>query len=324
MRLIAIAFGILSIGSALLPTGAAGYLYWCNLHAIARATVTGREMDPRFIGLTNESPDTLAVSGRYVYFGRADGTIRRARVDGTGRPSSLFRIPQPATGTTVDEAGSLVVAAGHLFWSDDGFTIGRATERGTHVEPGYITTTERSRFVTVSGNYIYWSTASAIGRARIDGTEVDQSFIHVRKLPLSATEDAERMVAAAGEIPVRIGGVWSIAAGEGHLFWENKSREAIGRIRADGRFVEPAFIPRAGVLSGLAIGANHLYWRTEPAPHSPEAWIASATVTGSQIHRTLINVSNKIILGDLAVDSREPPPRPSRPLHGRRPPARTP
>ena len=112
------------------------------------------------------------------------------------------------------------------------------------------------------------STAEAvIGRASVDGTEIDKQFIATA--PDSIT--------------------WDVAVDAEHLYWtwsddyEGSPATAwIGRAHLDGTAVEPKFISNVGP-GGLAVSAGYLYW-ANPGVHT----IGRATVDGSGVNRTFI------------------------------------
>jgi hypothetical protein len=100
----------------------------------------------------------------------------------------------------------------------------------------------------VSGSHIYWTNpdASTIGRARLDGTDVEQDFIPTLGHP-------------AG-----------LAVDDDHVYWVNANITpdflgAIGRADLDGSnpdqtFTTSAMAPSFGFLSGVAVDGSHIYW----------------------------------------------------------------
>ena len=94
--------------------------------------------------------------------------------------------------------------------------------------------------------YIYWTNpaTNSIGRANLDGTDVDQSFI-------------------SGAIDPR-----GIAVDAGHIYWVNWGdgsyvTNSIGRANVDGTGVEQKFIPWSPghfSLGAVAVDAHNIYW----------------------------------------------------------------
>ena len=87
------------------------------------------------------------------------------------------------------------------------------------------------------GHYVYWTNASngTIGRANLDGTNVNSSFITGADNPISIAVDA------------------------GHVYWGNTNGARISRANLDGTNVDLSFI--TGVYpAGIAVDAGHIYW----------------------------------------------------------------
>ena len=88
--------------------------------------------------------------------------------------------------------------------------------------------------------YVYWNTESGIGRANLDGTAIDESFI-VLGHP----------------------GAGSIAVDARHIYWIQN--DGIGRAKLDGTGVDRRFIPESSDVifdrgAALAIHEQHIYW----------------------------------------------------------------
>src|SRR5215211_597804 len=109
--------------------------------------------------------------------------------------------------------------------------------------------------------FIYWANFStdSIGRAKLDGSGVNQAFITGAS---------------------NTGGVAVDAA---HIYWTTGATGAIGRAKLDGSGVEQSFIGGAGPLGGVAVDAEHVYW-TE----SSTGTIGRANLDGSGVDRTFI------------------------------------
>ena len=120
------------------------HIYWANYESasIGRATTKGTDVDPNFITGAG-SGSGIAIHGKYIYFTSNGGTgIGRANLNGTDVNPNFI--------TGLDgEIAFLAVDAKYIFWADWG-------DRGTCNNPGPTCT---------------------IGRANIDGTGVNQSFI---------------------------------------------------------------------------------------------------------------------------------------------------
>jgi virginiamycin B lyase len=92
---------------------------------------------------------------------------------------------------------------------------------------------------------IYWANSGtannfgavkAIGRAGLDGTGVNQTFINTGPSPSAVTVDAT------------------------HIYWTNFQAHTIGRANRDGTGVDHDFITGANWPFGLAVDGRHIYW----------------------------------------------------------------
>src|SRR4029079_16465992 len=158
---------------------------------------------------------TLAVAA-FAFAARADAliywananthTIARANLDGTGDNQGFIKVAGGfPNGVAVDGA--------HIYWTvPDANTIGRDN---THCTA---------------------PAATPIGRANIDGTGVNHSFI----------------TGAAGPE--------GLAVDSAHLYWTNGDSGTIGRANLDGSGGNQNFITGASGSNGLAVDAGHLYW----------------------------------------------------------------
>ena len=163
--------------------------------------------------------------------------------------------------------------------------------------------------------YVYWTNPGAIGRADLDGSGVDQSFVPDVPCCLSdVAVDADHLywshsyqgTSAIGRANLDgtgvdqsfirdIPGSWSIsgiAVGPEYLYWTSFSScaapctPAIGRARLDGTQVDPSFI---GGLPGnpghIAVDAAHLYWTADPYPTGT---IGRAKLDGTGVDQSFI------------------------------------
>ena len=109
--------------------------------------------------------------------------------------------------------------------------------------------------------YVYWTapgtpSGPTIGRANLDGTGMNQSFISGVGPPLAIAVDA------------------------GHIYWENDDTNTIGRANLDGTGVNKNFI--GGYTFGIAVDADHIYWAETAAP------IGRANLDGTDVDENFI------------------------------------
>jgi len=130
--------------------------------------------------------------------------------------------------------------------------------------------------------HIYWvnfaGTNNTIGRANLDGTAVDQSFIvtgapaacglavdgaHIYWADINAGKIGRANLDGTGSDPNFITGAGSpcgVAVDSAHVYWGNGSGNAVGRADLDGTGANPSFIPGGNDPSGVAVDGAHVYW----------------------------------------------------------------
>ena len=73
----------------------------------------------------------------------------------------------------------LAVDGAHIYWANGGTrAIGRANLDGSGVNPSFITSAGGSG-MAVNSAHIYWTSGDSIGRANLDGSGVNPSFIKI-------------------------------------------------------------------------------------------------------------------------------------------------
>jgi hypothetical protein len=274
------------------PTGA--YVYWYGNKGIARATLSGGEVDLSLVPYQGDLREGIAVSNQYLYFGATNELIGRAALNGGDVDPGFIHIllPEQVIPSYADEAReSLALGGGYIYWAGAHDEIGRASINASNVVPGFIQTESSVTAVAVDARHIYWAGGRSIGRASLDGSEVEPRFIRLKE------------------------GTQGIAVADGHIYWSGS--EDIGRANLDGSGVAPQFIalPRWGVsnviFSSLAAGGGYIYWFTAYAPGGM-SWIGRAKLNGSGIQKTLINVTGDGFHGGLAADALGPTRAPRR------------
>ena len=245
-------------------TADAGHLYWSDRNDdVSRSNIDGTSVDPSFIdGLVPVICSRgcsymydLAVDGAHVYgtgrggFSHGErGAIGRANLDGTGVDQRFI--------TTSDELSGLAVDASHVFWATLGSfpgpgsgSIGRANLDGTGVNERFIISGNDQYVVDVAvdAGHVYWTHAGCvfrptpecrggtIGRANLDGTDVDYNFITLTR------------------------GAGSLEVDENYLYWANydydHEKGMIGCANVDGTGVNERFISGLGYPYAIAVNA---------------------------------------------------------------------
>ena len=130
-------------------------------------------------------------------------------------------------------------AEGYVYWTNhDTDTIGRANLDGTNADQSFITRTGAPVGIAVDAEHVYWANdGGTIGRAELDGTRADQGFIS----PGAGTPQG-------------------VAVDANHVYWADFSTDTIGRANLDGTNVDQSFISGASDPVGVAVDATHIYW----------------------------------------------------------------
>jgi hypothetical protein len=257
------------------PTiGATSRLYWQDDNGIGRANLDGTGITRNFVPVGGYAfcGGTVAADRNYVYWtvpgppARGGGEIARARRDGTGVDQTFITTTSPYMPQCVAVDGA------YVYWTSiitppptagPQFVVGRANLDGTGVQESFISGVNAFCLAT-DGAHIYWGgNGGGIGRANVDGTGVNRNFI----------------TAGVG---------CGLAVDGAHIYWANNSTGAIGRANIDGTGVNQDFIPSAVPGSGALLCADdgtYLYWihglTLWPPPPSPTGSIGRARLDGT-------------------------------------------
>jgi hypothetical protein len=181
----------------------AGHVYWTNgsgtSPSIGRANLDGSGADQSFIAASGPYPSYLAVDASHIYWttgSNGEYSIARANLDGSAVELHFIDLPAPSP------PFGLAIDSGHIYWSDGG-AIDRANLDGTGIETNFIDVRAGAYAVGVDAGHVYFANYSIgneitywIGRANLDGSEVNQDFF------------------ATGRTPVV-----DIATDPGHIYW---------------------------------------------------------------------------------------------------------
>jgi virginiamycin B lyase len=188
-----------------------------------------------------------------------------------------------------------------------------------------------------TSGHVYWATIDlnglpgTIGRANLNGTMVNQSFIPGATQPSGSqdvTVDATHIYWAdqrAGTIgranldgtgvdPNFITGLDTktligpfgnltpagVAVDAGHIYWTSYATGTIGRANLDGTRVHQKFITGAANPIGVAVDAGHVYWT-----NNRTGAIGQANLDGTGVNQTFIGGLGSGVLasGGMAVDA---------------------
>jgi hypothetical protein len=248
--------------------------------AIGRANSDGSSFQPNFIPTTAKW--TAVGSGHVYWSNTAAGTIGRANIDGTN--------PEPSFIAGLENPEGIAVDSGHIYWAEardrqEGHgTIGRATLAGASIEKEFITGASDPHGIAVSSEYVYWTNGATnnIGRATIAGASPEQSF-HDFENPWGIAVNATNIFAIqsgpnASIFEYTLGGELANYAGFGehieargiaidsnYVYWSDASNGRVGRLNLDFSNPNPKLISGIHGVFGVAAGAGHIYWATNPS-----------------------------------------------------------
>ena len=119
--------------------------------------------------------------------------------------------------------------------------------------------------MAVDGQHIYWTNdaGNTIGRANLDGSSPNQSFITGANAPHGVAVDGQ------------------------YIYWTNGAGNTIGEANLDGSSPNQSFISGANNPHGVAVDGLHIYWTNESGNT-----IGEANLDGSSPNQSLISGAN--------------------------------
>jgi hypothetical protein len=107
------------------------------------------------------------------------------------------------------------------------------------VQRHFIAVSNEVTGVAVNDRYVFWSNSGedAIGRASLDGTDVDQRCISPRDVPL-------------GNVPE------GLAVDGSHVYWTNYPANTVARATLNGSALDERFTHVEGVPEGIAVSGD--------------------------------------------------------------------
>ena len=207
--------------------------------------------------------------------------------------------PQPAAFQAASADGSKVFFTSLEELTDDANTgpeqpearISRGGNDGNNVEANFIP--KKAVGVAVDGEHVYWANPStgAIGRANLDGTGVDDTFI------APPPGECEVEVEAGVSKKVQNPSIPRYVAVDGkYIYWTNAGLAegfdgfpvgggTIGRAKLNGEeaSIESDFICGASNPQGIAVNAEHIYW-ANASQNGSRAYVSRANLDdGSEL-----------------------------------------
>jgi virginiamycin B lyase len=259
------------------PLSSANFVYWASAGqtTIGRAKINGSAVNNAFItGLTGVQ--AVAVDSQHIYWTQglgATSTIGRANLDGAGANPNF--IPHSAgvqdfDPSAIGSAAGIAVNSNAIFWENSGSgTVGKANLDGSSPTGNLVVSgPEPSCGLAADPNFVYWldtGLAQSVGRARVNGTDRQGSFI-------GSASNA---------------GSCGLAVDTSFLYW-GANPQAIGRAPVGGGTANNAFIPSAvaaaNSVCGVAVNSQYAFWGNSGASD----FIGRANLTGSGSNPTLI------------------------------------
>jgi virginiamycin B lyase len=130
-------------------------------------------------------------------------------------------------------------ADARVYWADQpAGTIGRANLDGSGADPSFIAGASNPFGVAVDGRHVYWTNLIT---GSIGRASLDGS-------------DANQSFIAGASFPV------GVAIDDGHIYWANNGTDTIGRANLDGSGANQSFIAGATNPFGVAVDDGHVYW----------------------------------------------------------------
>ncbi len=174
-------------------------------------------------------------------------------------------------------------AQAYVYWANFGSTsIGRATLGGA-TSQDFIPATHPCG-VAVDGAHVYWadtnSSLGSIGRASLDGSGADQTFITGVSQPCGVAVDGR------------------------YIYWANTDNDSIGRANLDGSGANQSFIGGLHSPCGVAVDAHHVYWGNAsdgPSSTGVGKTIGRANLDGSGVNQNFVSGTDDAC--GVAVDS---------------------
>ncbi len=186
------------------------------------------------------------------------------------------------------------------------------------VEPEWVPSPGNAFGVAVDATHVYWGEVGFIGRANIDGSEVEPKWLNVGGgAPLAITVDAGHIYwsqggSAIGRATLAGGSIvleWiktgefspvALAVDAGHIYWGIGFKDGVGRATIAGGTVENEWIKSSGESNGgrgIAVNSEHVYWATADGQA-----IGRATLAGGELKRFLILTTRHNLHG-IALDA---------------------
>jgi len=194
-------------------------------------------------------------------------------------------------------------------------TIGRSNNDGSVVDQSFITGVQSPCSTRVDGQHIYWASVGpatrGLGRASIDGTGLENSFIPISSAnsPRGVDVDGTYIYFACGEASncgridradlngtnvvkpfITTGGLTQpcgVAVDDAHVWWASPGSNSIGRADLNGANPDNLFITGTTAACGVISDGTYVYWT-----NTGGSTIGRAKVDGSEVDQAFLTGGN--------------------------------
>jgi len=160
-------------------------------------------------------------------------------------------------------------AHAYVYWANwdggTGTTIGRATVDGGQVDQGFIKGAHGPCGLAVGGGYIYWG---------------NQATDTIGRARLDGTDVRQDFITGI----TGFNRPCSVAVDSGHIYWDETVND-IGRANLDGTGIKRDFIPTLNSLCGVAVDSRYVYWAND---NSGVNSIGRANLDGTGVTQSFI------------------------------------
>jgi hypothetical protein len=157
-------------------------------------------------------------------------------------------------------------AHAYVYWGDyQGGTIGRANLDGTAVDDSFIQTGGKPNAVAVTSSYIYWANETG---GTIGRAKIDGTAIEPNFL-------------------TGINEPYGLAVNSSSIFWASLGADEIGRANLDGTGKKLNFIAGVQTPCSIALDSGHVYWGSAGLT----SYVGRASLTGSSSEPEWVNLS---------------------------------
>ncbi len=183
-------------------------IFWSsNTEYIGRATLAGGSIENTWLATATAKVNGLAITSEHVYWRASKKYIGRATLAGGSiEPNWISGLPQA-------QGYGLAANSEHIYWGENN-SIARAAIGGGAIEPEWIANLGVVAGIALDATYGYWANepANTLGRVKLTGAEVTQSFVLLE-----------------GASPT------AIAVNSEHVYWYSAATGYIGRDAIGGQ-----------------------------------------------------------------------------------------